>query len=205
MTERTGASGPTRRSIGARRNPATEAAIVAAARDVLADSGVGGFTIDAVVRRAGAGKPTVYRWWPTKADLLVEVYLSERAARIGEPDGGSLPGDLAAFARATFAAWRETPAGGALRALLAEAQGSDAGLLALWEKLMPVWLRPVRATFGDAARRGEVEPADIELAIELFSGWLWRRLLTGQIDDDRAGIERLARIVASGRGRKEGR
>ncbi len=80
-----------------RRNPATEAAIGAAARDVLAKSGAAGFTIEAVARRAG--ERTIHRWWPTKADLLVEVYVSERAARIAEPDGGSLPGDLAALAR----------------------------------------------------------------------------------------------------------
>lgn len=168
----------------------------------MSERGVSGFSIDEVARRAGAGKPTIYRWWPSRADLLADVYTAERAARLVEPDAGSLERDLVAFARASFSAWRETPAGAALRGILAEAQTSEAALLTLWERFMPLWLGPVRTIFGRAARRGEVEPGDIELVIELYSGFLWRRLLTGQTDDDRAGIERASRILASGRGRK---
>lgn len=192
---------PRRASIGARRNPAAEAAIVAAARDLLAEVGFSGFSIDAVARRAGAGKPTIYRWWPSRTDLLVAVYERERAARLGEPETGSLKGDLAAHARALFAAWRETPAGHALRGIVAEAQSAEPALMSLWERLLPALVRPIRAILGDAARRGEIDPADTEMLAELASGFLMRRLLTGQIDDDRAAIERMSRILATGRGR----
>lgn len=194
-----------RTSIGARRNPATELAVLDAARAVLAERGFAGFSIDEVARRAGAGKPTIYRWWPTRADLLVEVYANERAARIEEPDTGTLAGDLSALARSLLAAWRGTPAGAALRGTVAEAQASDAALVTLWERLLPLTLKPVRAALAAATRRGEIDPADIEAVAELFSGFLLRRLLTGQTDDDRAAIERGARLLASGRGRKETR
>jgi AcrR family transcriptional regulator len=193
---------PSRASIGARRNPATEAAILAAAREVLAERGFGGFSIDEVARRAGAGKPTIYRWWPSRADLLLEIYSAEHAARPVAPQTGSLSGDLAALARAFLSAWRSSPAGQALRGLVAEAQGSERALVALWERFMPAWSQPIRAAFGEGARRGEVDAADIEVLSQLFSGFLWRRLLTGQTDDDRAAIDRMARILASGRGRK---
>jgi AcrR family transcriptional regulator len=193
---------PRRSSIGARRNPATEAAVLAAARDLLAERGFGGFSIDEVARRAGAGKPTIYRWWPSRADLLLEVYSAERAARVLVPDTGSLSGDLAALARAFLSAWRSSPAGQALRGLIAEAQGSEPALVALWERFMPAWNQLIRSVLGEGARRGDVDPADIDVVGELFSGFLWRRLLTGQTDDDRAAIERVARILASGRGRR---
>ncbi|MDB5511723.1 MAG: TetR/AcrR family transcriptional regulator [Enterovirga sp.] len=179
--------------------------MLATAREVLAERGFAGFSVDEVARRAGAGKPTIYRWWPSRADLLLEVYLTERSARVSEPETGSLSGDLAALARATLAAWRGTPAGAALRGLIAEAQRGDAALLALWGRFLPAWLQPVRSVLGDAVRRGEVDPADIELVVELYSGFLWRRLLTGQTDDDRTAIDRMARLIASGRGRKEPR
>ena len=64
---------PKRASIGSRRNPDAEAAILAAARQLLSDRGYAGFSIEEVARRAGAGKPTVYRWWPTKSDLFIAV------------------------------------------------------------------------------------------------------------------------------------
>lgn len=191
-----------RRSIGARRNPATEAAVLAAARDVLATRGYGGFTIDEISKLAKAGKPSIYRWWPTKAHLFRAVYELDRAARLPEPDTGRLEADLTALARATFAAWRETPSGHAFRGLLAEAQGDEASLLVLWTEFLPDWLKPLRTVLGRAAARGQIEAADIDLLVELYSGFLWRRLLTGQIDDDRPGIERMARLLTTGRGKK---
>jgi AcrR family transcriptional regulator len=191
-----------RRSIGARRNPAAEAAILAAAREVLAERGYRGFSVDEVARRAGAGKPTIYRWWPTRSDLLLAVHSAERAARIEAPDTGNLAGDLSTIGRGMLAAWRSSPAGEAVRGLVAEAQAGEAALVVLWERFMPPWTEPVRAVLGRAAMRGEVEPADIEVVTELFAGFLWRRLLTGQTDDDRAAIERMARLLSSGRGRK---
>lgn len=193
---------PLRRSIGARRNPATEAAILAAARDLLAERGYGGFSIDEVARRANAGKPSLYRWWPTKAHLFRAVYEGDRAARLPESETGSLKEDLATHTRALFATWRETPSGEALRGLLAEAQGSEAGLMVLWRDFLPDWLKPARALLGRAAARRDIEPGDIEILLELYAGFLWRRLLAGQLDDDRPGIERMARLIASGRGRK---
>ena len=71
-----------RASIGARRSPETEAAVKDAARAILAEKGYAGFSIDAVSRRAGAGKPTIYRWWKNRADLLMEVYAAEKAGEL---------------------------------------------------------------------------------------------------------------------------
>ena len=62
-----------RRSIGSRRNPETQEAILEAAEALLLEGGVAGFSIEAVARRARAGKPTIYRWWPNKTALLLEV------------------------------------------------------------------------------------------------------------------------------------
>lgn len=200
--ERLSADAGRRRSIGARRNPATEAAVVEAARDVLAEKGFAGFSVDEVARRAGAGKPTIYRWWPARADLLHAVYAAERSARVAPPEAGSLAGDLAALARGLLSSWRNSPAGQALRGLVAEAQGSEAALLVLWEKFLPGWDAPIRAVLAEAARRGETDPADVETLAELYTGFLWRRLLTGQTDDDKAAIDRMSRLLASGRGRK---
>lgn len=194
--------GSQRRSIGARRNPASEAAVLAAASDVLRERGFGGFSIDEVARRAGAGKPTLYRWWPTRAALLRAVLSGDPAARPAEPDTGRLPGDLAAYTRALWAGWRGSAGGQALRGLIAEAQASEAALIVLWQEVVPEWERAVRVIFGRAAARREIEPADLDLLVELYAGFVWRRLVTGQIDDDRPAVERMARLLASGRGRK---
>src|SRR3954469_6843902 len=112
-----------RKSIGAQRNPASEAAILTAARELLDKEGYAGFSIEAVARRARAGKPTIYRWWPSKAALLLEVY--QRQKRVDIPDSGSLEEDLVGFLKNLFAHWRDTPSGSVYRSLIAEAQSDE--------------------------------------------------------------------------------
>src|SRR5690606_41634919 len=63
-----------RRSIGARRNPASQEAILDAAEAVLRENGIAGFSIEAVARRARARKPTIYPWAPHRTALTRDVY-----------------------------------------------------------------------------------------------------------------------------------
>ncbi len=187
-----------RASIGARRNPATEAAIIAAARELLEERGYAGFSFDEVARRAGAGKPTLYRWWPTRADMLVEVYSTEKAARMSAPDTGTLPGDLLTYTLALWAFWRDTPTGRAFRGLIAEAQAGEAAQILLREKFLPERLKDVRAMFERAVGRAEIEADAVEDLIGLYVGFNWFRLTTGRIDDDAPAIARMAQLLARG-------
>ncbi|MDC7789297.1 TetR/AcrR family transcriptional regulator [Rhodoplanes sp. TEM] len=186
---------PRRASIGARRNPAAETAILAAARGLLAEKGYAGFSIDEVARRAGAGKPTIYRWWPSKADLFIAVYAADKAAAIAVPDTGSLAADLAGYTAALWRFWRETPSGAAFRALLAEAQASEQAMTALREKFLPLRLADLGCVFTRAAGRGEIAAADAESLLQLYIGFHWVHLLTERIDEDAALIDRMARLI----------
>lgn len=186
-----------RASIGARRNPATEAAVIAAARELLQERGYAGFSFDEVARRAGAGKPTLYRWWPTRADLLMEVYSAEKAAAVPPIDTGSLPADLVAYTRALWSFWRDTPTGRAFRGLIAEAQAGEAAQVLLREKFLPERLKDVRALFERAAARGEIAGATVEDLLALYIGFNWYHLTTGRIEDDAAAILRMARLLTA--------
>ncbi|RAI42862.1 TetR/AcrR family transcriptional regulator [Rhodoplanes roseus] len=184
-----------RASIGARRSPAAEAAILDAARSLLAEKGYAGFSIDEVARRAGAGKPTIYRWWPSKADLFIAVYSADKAAAIVVPDTGALATDLAAYTTELWRFWRETPSGVAFRALLAEAQASEQAMAALRDKFLPLRLADLACVFTRAADRGEIAPADADDLLQLYIGFHWVHLLTGRIGEDAASIERMARLI----------
>ena len=193
----TTATQPRRRSIGARRNPQTETAIIEAARELLADRGYAGFSIEEAARRAGAGKATVYRWWPTKADLFMAVYEAEKAHAISLPDTGSLVEDLVWHCTEIWRFWRTHPAGGAFRALLAEAQASEAAGRRLRNEFIPVLFRPVRHLFERAAARGEFPAQLIDERIALWAGFNWYHLLTWQIEADEALLRRIETLVAS--------
>lgn len=188
---------PARRaSIGARRNPASQAAILAAARAVLAEEGYAGFSIDAVSRRAGAGKPTIYRWWKNKAELLIEVYAAEKA-RVKVAKTGNLAEDLALYTAALWDFWRDTPSGRTFRALIAEAQNDAAALDGLREKFLPERLLDVRALFAAAVARGEIAADEVETRLAVYIGFNWYYVLTDSLDEGRAAIPAAMRLVAA--------
>jgi AcrR family transcriptional regulator len=60
-----------------RRNERSRLAIVAATRELLLERGFDGMTIEAVAARAGVGKQTIYRWWPSRPALVADVLLAD--------------------------------------------------------------------------------------------------------------------------------
>lgn len=71
-----------------------EQAILQAAFDLLAETGYQGLRVDAVAAKAQASKATLYRHWPTKAELVVDAVKFCKTAEECEPDTGTLRGDL---------------------------------------------------------------------------------------------------------------
>ncbi|MGN8246277.1 TetR/AcrR family transcriptional regulator [Cellulomonas soli] len=85
---------------GRRRDEAKDDAILAATLELLAERGYEGMTMDAVADRAGAGKATVYRRWPSKVRLTADALVCRRSSQVrleDIPDTGSLRGDLLAM------------------------------------------------------------------------------------------------------------
>ncbi len=184
-----------RASIGARRSPETEAAVKEAARAVLAEKGYAGFSIEEVARRAGAGKPTIYRWWPNKADLFIAIYGANKDAAIPVPDEGSLRADLLRYTRDLWRFWREDTAGRVFKGLIAEAQTSDSALAALRFKFMPERLAAPREMFVRAAGRGEFAPEEIDDRLEFWVAFNWLHALTDRLSEDEASLSRKIELL----------
>ncbi|WP_256751734.1 TetR/AcrR family transcriptional regulator [Mesorhizobium sp. Mes31] len=187
---------PARKSIGARRNPDSAGAILDAAEAVLVEAGYAGFSIEAVARRARAGKPTIYRWWPSKAALLLEVY--QRQKRVDIPDTGRLEEDLVGFLKNLFSHWRETSSGSVFRSLIAEAQSDEIAAAALAD-----YARGRRAHTGQmverAKARGEIaDDVDSALVADLIASFAWTHLLTNRLDEDEATMRKAVHYVIRG-------
>jgi AcrR family transcriptional regulator len=78
---------------GRPRDPALNRRIAQAALDLFADAGWAGFTMEAVARRAGVGKATVYLRWSSKVALLTDA-VTVLLAHVADADTGTLRGDL---------------------------------------------------------------------------------------------------------------
>ena len=61
--------------------------------ELLTETGLGGVSVDEVARRSGVAKTTIYRHWPTRADLLMEACLGLSTEQ-EVPDTGSFEGDI---------------------------------------------------------------------------------------------------------------
>jgi AcrR family transcriptional regulator len=186
-----------RRSIGSVRNPAAEEAILDAATAILAEGGYGAFSIEAVARRAKAGKPTIYRWWPSKAHLLLDVYHRLKDS-MPEIDTGTLEGDLVGFLENLTSFWGTTSSGSVFRSLVAEAQTDPMAA----EALAAYSDARVAGTAGlirRALARGELRPdVDAEAASDLLSAYAWKLALIGRLDDPDNRIPAVAAIMARG-------
>jgi AcrR family transcriptional regulator len=185
-----------RTSIGAQRNPASEEAILAAAEDILREGGLSAFSIEAVARRAKAGKPTIYRWWPSKAALLLDVYHRQKGETF-YADTGSTREDLIAFLETLLSFW-QTSGGEVFRSIIAEAQSDPAALEALRDYAM-TRCQASGIILQRGAARGDIRAElDVPLVMELFSSFCWQRLLTGRLDTPREKLAHLVDAVLTG-------
>ncbi|MEE6178237.1 TetR/AcrR family transcriptional regulator [Mycobacterium sp. 050134] len=66
-----------------RRSEKSRTAIVAATRELLLERGFDGLAIEAVAARAGVGKQTIYRWWPSRPALVADVMLEDADKILG--------------------------------------------------------------------------------------------------------------------------
>jgi AcrR family transcriptional regulator len=85
---------------GRKRDHTRDAEILDATLDVLAETGYDGMTLDQVAARAKAGKATLYRRWPSKAELVIDAIACMKKDALSPdslPDTGTLRGDLVAM------------------------------------------------------------------------------------------------------------
>lgn len=109
----------THKPAGRPRDPAVTAGILSAARELVADLGYGAVTIEAIAQRAGVGRPTVYRRWSGKTELIFDA-LFEATETVDFPDTGCLATDLTSIGHVVGADLSSPTAAQALVAVMAE-------------------------------------------------------------------------------------
>jgi AcrR family transcriptional regulator len=184
---------------GRPRSERATRAILEAALRLLQRDGYGTITIDAIAAEAGVGKQTIYRWWPSRAHLMLALIRDLAASQIADPDTGSLREDLERFLAATFAVQDKVPAIGPLLAgLMAEAQLSPNFHAVLRQELIEPRRAALRVLFERARQRRELRPRlDVETALDVAFGVLWYRVLVRHAPLDRHAARELARTLAA--------
>ncbi|MFI8216737.1 TetR/AcrR family transcriptional regulator [Streptomyces sp. NPDC085932] len=180
-----------------RRSEKSRRAIYDAALALVVEVGYPKTTIEGIAARAGVGKQTIYRWWSSKADVLMEAFLdlAERSQQevAAEPvthvfpDTGDVAADLKTVLRATVDELRDPRFEAPSRALAAEGVVNEELGRELVAKLMQPSLDLYMTRLRAAQAAGQVrEGLDLRIALEFFISPLAQRWLqhTGPISHE---------------------
>lgn len=168
---------------GRPRDSATDLRILTAGLDLFLERGVEGASIEQIARRAGVGKPTIYRRWATREELIsaaIETLVVE--------DSGWTPPDSVdvespgAFVAAAIEQAAIITTSARYRALMARVFGSAVshpGLMATYWSRYVVPRRRMAAELLERARElGTFAPdADTDVAIDMMVGAVTYRVL----------------------------
>ena len=164
---------------GRPRSDTSRSALLKATYDMLREMGYERLSIEAIAARAGVGKTTIYRWYPTKEDLVIEAL-----AAAAESDEASVPntGELATDLQAMIQNRMDTDPLCFNRQSCALTISSLAGSPELAQTYWDLYISKKRAAytkiFERAKRRGELAPdADTDLFLDLFHGHILFGLL----------------------------
>ena len=173
VDERAGSERP-----GRKRSEQSRLAILTAAYELVGEIGYARLTIEGIAARAGTGKQTIYRWWPSKADVVLDALATKADLHIPIPDEGSYAADLREFLLASFALGSQATLIGILRALMAEAQIDPE----FWQRFRDGFLQRRRDALavitGRAQARGDLPPGVSPATVaDIVFGVIWYRVL----------------------------
>jgi AcrR family transcriptional regulator len=197
MTTPDSPAGQSRKPVGAAvLQPDKTDAIVAAFYDELAEGGPDKLTMDRVAARAGVGKAALYRRWRSKEQMLTELI-----AALGDQEHRPAPdlGDLRADLSALFTQAVDFVNDPLIRQVIAYLIATSRSSPELIEAMRPVPgpdRAAAQAILRHATDRGELAPdTDIQIALDLITGVLWRRMILADETLDRDYPERLTAML----------
>jgi AcrR family transcriptional regulator len=150
------------RGPGRPRDARYDQAILEATLEILQEQGYRGVTIEGVAARAGVGRPTIYRRWPSKPAIVVAALVQSAHLALPVPDTGSLRGDLIAVQRHQVELMSAP-----------ESRRVTAGLIAdladdpeLADTYVSQYLAPRRATVWQVLQRG-IDRGELDANVDL--------------------------------------
>ena len=180
---------------GRPRSEVANRAILDAARDLLIEEGFTRLRLEHVAARAGVGKATIYRRWPSKEALTLDLVLGLAGPHLDITDVGETRAEFRAAARNPLEAITGTAWGPVIRTMLSQIAANPN----IGDRFRAVVVARRRAEIGRlierGIQRGDLRPdADASIATELLVGPIYFRLIFGG-ELDVAFADRIADTV----------
>lgn len=151
--------------------------------------------MERLAARAGVGKQTLYRWWPSKAAVVLEAYLREVDRRAPPPKADSAAAGLRAAVKGSVAAARSSRR--VLPGLIAEAQSDPAFAEAFRASFVVPRRRKLARLIERAQGDNAAQAAAADLLADMIHGAIWYRLLAGHAPLDQRFADALVAAASA--------
>ncbi len=183
---------------GRPRSDRIHRAILDATRELLVQDGFTKLRLERVAARAGVGKATIYRRWPSKEALALELLFELAGPHIEVAESGDTRGELKAVVMNSVRSITQTPFGPVIRALLSQIAGNPSIGDPFREMVVGARRSQVALVIERGIARGDLRPdADPSVATELLVGPVYFRLVFGGRLDE-AFADRVVGLVLEG-------
>jgi AcrR family transcriptional regulator len=160
-----------------RRNEQSRQAILDASIALIGELGYDNVSIEAIARRAGCGKQTIYRWWPSKGAVVLEAATRSLDPVGAFPDTGDIVADLRGQLIGILKLITNTGFGAAYRGVIANGQSDPDLLGAVYEQIIEPNIKGFGARTALAQERGEIRAdADVQTLRDVLYGVIEYRL-----------------------------
>ena len=175
----------------------TRANVLAVAGELLAEEGREGFSVDAIAKRSGVARTTIYRHWPEIGDLLFDT-LRDMTRAAAAPDTGSARDDLVALYSSLTTSFETSCVGRAMPVML-DITRRDPALRPLHRSFIAERRQPAVDAVRRGIERGELAAdIDADLLIDRIAGPVFYRYLVVQDPYSPADVQRLVDDVLGG-------
>jgi AcrR family transcriptional regulator len=173
--------------------------IMRATLDLARDVGYARLSIERVAARAGVGKHTIYRRWPSKGLLFLDSLLTLNEPVLAYPDSGDIVADLRRQMHAAVDLLASPPWGPLYQALVGEVQHDPAVAAGLNERFISPQTERTVARLKAAQEQGQISSDfDLDLAMAILSGPLYFRFLITQEPMTHDYIDRILQALFAG-------
>lgn len=176
---------------GRPRSDATRQSILSAAYDELRTVGFRAIAMERIAKRAGSSKTTLYRWWPSKAAILLEA-VNDRSDRYpGFDDTGDVYVDLLEEIRGVIKFYL-SDSGAAMLDLVAESRFDPDLASAIRDDFIACRRAATRVTWKRGVSRGQIRAdVDVEVVMDALWGSLYYKLLVSHNPPDMGFADQL--------------
>lgn len=168
---------PSRKSarLGRPRSLATQEAVLKASLELTQEIGYSKLTMEGLAAKAGVGKQTIYRWWPSKAAVALEAFTQDASSTVAVKLTGNRQADLAAFLSAVFRRMNG-PSGIIFRSLLSEALINPEFSAELYQRYLTSRVEALTTILQQQTTR-PIPTDTLAQTIEMIYGAIWYRLI----------------------------